>query len=89
MPWNKTGGMTPWMASTASARVLKSGESGTTLHGCITLLARHLNVPELVKYMVHTDIHMHKQIIYIRSSFDVNCCTALRVSPTEFLASTW
>jgi len=29
-PWNKTGGMTPWMASTASAGALKSGESETT-----------------------------------------------------------
>ena len=29
-PWNKTGGMTPWMASTASARALKSSESETT-----------------------------------------------------------
>ena len=28
-PWNKTGGMTPWMASTASAG---SGESETTPH---------------------------------------------------------
>jgi len=28
--WNKTGGTTPWMASTASAGALKSGESGTT-----------------------------------------------------------
>jgi len=38
--------MTPWMASSASAGELKSGESETTLPiiaGCVTLLARHLN----------------------------------------------
>jgi len=29
-PWNKTGGMTPWMASTASAVALKSSELETT-----------------------------------------------------------
>jgi len=47
-PWNKTGGMTPWMASTASAGAIKSGESETTppiiarLHNA--LLARHLKI---------------------------------------------
>ena len=30
MHWTKTGGMTPWMASTASAGELKIGESETT-----------------------------------------------------------
>jgi len=61
-PWNKTGGMTTWMASTASAGALKSGESETTppiIAWLRTLLARHLN-DSYYKYVYKAHIeHCH------------------------------
>ena len=45
------------------------------------------SVDQLIECVNVTVVQDYKT--FVRSSADVNCCTALRVGPTELLASTW
>jgi len=47
-PWNKTGGVTPWMASTASAGVFQNEESETPPPIIAQLHACHLKLEVLM-----------------------------------------